>query len=177
MFKTGDKVVYGSNGVCTVTGTCTSPFGGGDLRIYYKLQPLDSDGAVIYTPAEGGKAVIRPLVSPAEAKEVLRTAAECTALHVPSEKMRRDIYRAALASADPREYISLIITVEHRRAVAMRSHRHIAVTDTEFERAARYSLFNEFSIVLGKSYSETERLFLAALLPSLDPDKDAPAEV
>ncbi len=169
MFITGEKIVYGPNGVCTVKGTCTSPFGGGDMRIYYILQPLDSADSVIYTPAEGGKAVIRPLLTPEEAAAVLKEAPKCRSLAVHSEKQRRDIYRAALASAEPLEYIRLIITVQHRRAAAMRTHRHIAVTDTEFERAARYSLFNEFAIVLGKSYGEIDEMFRNILASAFDP--------
>ena len=169
MFETGEKIVYGPGGVCTVTGTCVSPFGGGDLRVYYKLQPLDENGSVFYTPAEGGKAVIRPLVTREEAEKIIAEAPECVPLTVEHEKQRRDIYRAAIATADPREYIRLIITVEHRRINAMRTHRHIAVTDTEFERTARYSLFSELAIVLDKSYGEIERIFRAALAPVFEP--------
>ena len=163
MFETGEKIVYGVNGVCTVTGTCVSPFGGGDLRVYYTLQPLDDNASVIYTPAEGGRVVMRPLVSPAEAEEILAGAATYGELSVHSEKQRRDIYRAALASTDPREYVRIIRTVEHRKAIALRTHRHIAITDTEFERGARYCLFNEFAIVLGKTYAEIESAFKTAL--------------
>lgn len=163
MFESGEKIVYGVNGVCTVTGTCISPFGGGDLRVYYTLQPLDDNASVIYTPAEGGRVIMRPLVSPAEAKTILAEAASYGELNIHSEKQRRDIYRAALASTDPREYIRIIRTVEHRKAIALRTHRHIAITDTEFERGARYCLFNEFAIVLGTTCADIESALKTAL--------------
>ena len=163
MFETGEKIVYGSNGVCTVTGTCPSPFGGGDLRVFYILRPLDDADSVIYTPAQGGKAVMRPLLTREEAENVLKAVNECEELHVHTEKQRRDVYRAALASADPREYVRIIRTVEHRREIALRTHRHIAITDTEFERSARYFLLSELSLVLGRSYGELEAELKAAL--------------
>ena len=163
MFAAGDKIVYGANGVCVVAGTCTSPFGGGDLRVYYMLHPIDDENSVIYTPAQFGKAVLRPLMTREEAEKVLKDAHECEELHVHTEKQRRDVYRAALLSADPREYIRIIRTVEHRREIALRTHRHIAITDTEFERNARYFLLSELSLVLGKTYGELENELKAAL--------------
>ena len=47
--------------------------------------------------------------------------------------------------------------------------RQLMEMDTEFERAARYSLFSELAIVLDKSYGEIERIFRAALAPVFEP--------
>lgn len=163
MFETGEKIVYGSNGVCTIKGSCVSPFGGGDLRVYYALQPIDDADSVIYTPASGGRVVLRPLISAQEAEEILSEAASYGELAVPGEKQRRETYRAAVATADPREYIRVIRTVEHRRANALRTHRHLAATDAEFERIARSSLFNEFAIVLGTTYTDIETRLMKSL--------------
>ena len=158
MFNKGDKVIYGTSGVCTVVDITTSPFGGGDLRIYYVLKPLDDNASVIYTPAEGGKVVVRAIISKEEALALIARKDEISTISVPHEKMRRDLYRAALSSADPEKYISIIKTVDHRRKYAYRTHRQLAITDTEFERNAKYCLYNELSLVFGASFDEVEKM-------------------
>ena len=40
MFKVGDHVVYGTNGVCLVSDITPSPFDKNDRRTYYVLKPL-----------------------------------------------------------------------------------------------------------------------------------------
>ncbi len=158
MFSKGDKVIYGTSGVCTVVDITTSPFGGGDLRVYYVLKPLDDNASVIYTPAEGGKIVVRAIISKEEALALIARKDEIGTITVPSEKLRRESYRQALASADPEQYISIIKTVDHRRKYAYRTHRQLAITDTEYERNAKYCLYNELSLVFGTTLEETEKM-------------------
>jgi CarD family transcriptional regulator len=160
MFCKGDCIVYGTNGVCTIVEICSSPFGGGDMRVYYALKPLDDNASVIYTPAEGGRVVIRPLVSKDEVESLLDRLNEVTNIVVHSEKQRRDAYRAAMAKASPEEYIRIIKTVEHRRESAATTHRHLAITDTEYERSAKYCLYNELSLVLNMPFGEVENYIL-----------------
>lgn len=160
MFSIGDRVVYGTSGVCVVEDVCTSPFGNGDLRIYYALKPLDDSSSLIYALAEGGKLILRPLITKEEAEALLDSAKELETIKVHNEKQRRDAYRAALSSTQPKEYIRIIKTVAHRRDSALRTHRHLAIGDTEYERSAKYCLYNELSAVLGISFEEIEkRLF------------------
>lgn len=158
MFSKGDKVIYGISGVCTVVDITTSPFGGGDLRIYYVLKPLDDNASVIYTPAEGGKVVVRAMLTPEEAKSLISRKDEISVITVTSEKLRRDSYRTALSSADPEKYISIIKTVASRRKYALRTHRQLAITDTEYERNAKYCLYNELSLVFGTTFDEVEQM-------------------
>lgn len=158
MFNKGDKVIYGTSGVCTVVDITTSPFGGGDLRVYYVLQPLDDNASVIYTPAEGGKVVVRAIMTEEEAAALIAKKDEIGTIFVPSEKVRREYYRTALSSADPEKYISIIKTVDHRRKYALRTHRQLAITDTEYERNAKYCLYNELSLVFGKAFDEIEKM-------------------
>ena len=70
MYQQGDLVVYGSTGVCKVEG-----FGNPDPRDrsgrqFYLLKPLYQAG-VIYTPVEGGKVSMRPVMSAREAQELI----------------------------------------------------------------------------------------------------------
>ncbi len=156
MFGKGDCIVYGANGVFKVTDVCASPFGGGDLRVYYALKPLDDNASVIYTPAEGGRIALRPLASREDIEELLERINEIPDIVVNNEKQRKDSYREAMSNASPEDYIRIIKTVASRRENALETHRHLAITDTEYERLAKYCLYNELSLVLDMPFGEIE---------------------
>ena len=69
MYQVGELVVYGTTGVCRVEGFGTPDPMDRSGRQYYQLKPLYQDG-VIYTPVEGGKVPMRPVMS-AEAARAL----------------------------------------------------------------------------------------------------------
>ena len=53
MFEIGEKIVYGSTGVCEVENIAPMDFAGkGEKELYYVLHPLYQDG-VIYAPVQG----------------------------------------------------------------------------------------------------------------------------
>ncbi|MDD4125939.1 MAG: CarD family transcriptional regulator [Eubacteriales bacterium] len=156
MFIKGDCIVYGANGVCKVTDVCESPFGGGDMRIYYALKPLDDNGSVIYTPAEGGRIALRALTSREDIEKLLNRINDIPDIVVNNEKQRKESYKEAMAKASPEEYIRIIKTVASRRENAVETHRHLAITDTEYERQAKYCLYNELALVLDMPFGEIE---------------------
>ena len=61
MFNKGATVYYATAGVCKVNDICRSPFNQSDERMYYVLQPNDSNnGTIIYAPVENETVVLRP---------------------------------------------------------------------------------------------------------------------
>ena len=83
MFEIGDLIMYGTNGVCRVTGFCSSPFDANDKREYYVLKPVhDQSNLVIYTPVENESVVRRPLLSPESANDLLSQINDIAAITV-----------------------------------------------------------------------------------------------
>ena len=72
MFRVGDFVVYGSNGVCQVQkiGPLESA-GMPKDRVYYTLHPQYVKGSTIFTPVDNQKVIIRPVLSREEAMELV----------------------------------------------------------------------------------------------------------
>ena len=70
MFTTGDKIVYGENGVCTVEKIAPLSISGssGD-KLYYHLRPLIGSGKY-YAPVDSG-AYMRPIMSREEAEALI----------------------------------------------------------------------------------------------------------
>ena len=164
MFSIGDYMVYGINGVCLVQDICASPFDKKDTRTFYLLRPLGaSSGSVIYTPTDNEQVPMRPLMTKEQAEGLIGRMSELEPLEIPTEKMRRDLYRQAMHSCDPEQYVRLIKTVYHRRMDMMQQHKRLSETDSDFERNAKLSLYHELSVVLNVQYGEVEQYLIERL--------------
>ena len=152
-------VYYGTAGVCKVGDICKSPFDKNDDRTYYMLEPGDfSGGTIIYAPADGGKVMLRALMTAEEAKGIIAAMAEMEPIEVTNEKHRRDEYRNALREGTPLSVARVIKSVYERRKKAIKAQKRLSDTDTEFDKTARRALLGEISHVLGIEAAEAERL-------------------
>ena len=103
MFKAGDFVVYGSNGVCRVqkVGTLDSP-GVPKDRLYYTLIPYYIKGSTIFTPVDNQKVIIRPVLTREEALKLIDEISGIDMLWIGDEKKRELQYKEAFRSCDCR---------------------------------------------------------------------------
>ena len=76
MFETGEYVVYGRTGICQVTGVTTMKMDGSSSeRLYYILRPGGETEGKIFTPVEGGKQVLRGIITKEEAEKIAKSKA------------------------------------------------------------------------------------------------------
>ena len=150
VFKVGDKVIYGSEGVFAVVDFTTSPIDKCDERVFYILSPIfGSSTNKILTPAEGGNVLSRAVIDKEAALSLIDEIPEIGEVEVEKERNRREAYRNAMISGDGRDYVKIIKTVRRRRAEFIAQKRRISETDTDFEDRARKCLFGELSVALG----------------------------
>ena len=72
MFETGEYVVYGRTGICQVTGVTTMKMDGSSSeRLYYVLRPGGETEGKIFTPVEGGKQVLRGIITKEAAEKLI----------------------------------------------------------------------------------------------------------
>ena len=70
MFSVGDKIIYGENGVCTVSKIAPlDQSGASPGRLFYHLEPLIGSG-IYFTPVDSG-AFMRPVISREEAEALI----------------------------------------------------------------------------------------------------------
>ena len=157
MFEKGTMVYYGTAGVCKVSDICSSPFDKNDDRMYYVLAPAGFDnGTIIYAPAEGGKVMLRPLMSAEEAEALVSSLPELPVLDVLNEKHRREEYKNAMRDGAPESIARLIKTVYLRKKNAPKTQKRMSDTDAEFDKIARKALFGELCHVFGASDADVE---------------------
>lgn len=101
MFETGEYVVYGRTGICQVTGVTTMKMDGSSSeRLYYILRPGGETEGKIFTPVEGGKQVLRGIITKEEAEKLIDEIPSIETLSIENEKFREDSYKNVSAPAN-----------------------------------------------------------------------------
>ena len=69
MYEIGERIIYGENGVCTVSKVAPLESSGGSDKLFYHLKPLIGSG-VYFAPVDSG-AFMRPVISREEAEALI----------------------------------------------------------------------------------------------------------
>lgn len=151
-FKVGDKVVYGTAGISEITDVTCESVGGVDKE-YYVLSELgvNSDARTfVPTDSERLTSLMRPLISPDEARAVLDRIDEIEPLEWQSDARRRaELFRSILEEGDHERMIAMIKAIRkngEERAVAKKKN---FIADNSAQEKAERLIISEFSIALG----------------------------
>lgn len=167
MFSIGDKIIYGSDGVFTVSEYTSSPIDKNDTRQFYVLIPVHGPtGNIIMTPVDNERAKMRPVMSRDEALTFIDSMPTVEVLTVEREKNRRDIYRQTLELASAKAMISIIKTVALRREELAKVKKRPSESDNDYEKKAKHCLYGELSIALNIPVNDVEK-FIEYRLESL----------
>lgn len=157
MFKIGERIIYGSEGVFEITEYASSPIDKSDDRVFYILKPVyGPQGNIIFTPADNDKTVMRQIMSQSEAKILIEKMISILPLDVEREKNRRDLYKFCMISTEPENYVRLIKTVYLRREEFAKQKRRLSDADTDYEKKAKFCLYGELSIALDMPFEKVE---------------------
>jgi len=146
MYQVGEKIIYGSNGVCTVKDVAVPPFAGKDERdrLYYKLQP-EGSSEVIYVPVDT-TVFMRPIMSRAEAEALVERMPEipeevCTSHSIA---LLRQQYDSFFCDHSCETYIRLV------KGIYMKgqSGKKLGQTDQRYMKRAEDMLYGELAAAL-----------------------------
>lgn len=158
MFEKGEKVYYGTAGVCKVNDICCSPFDSNDERTFYVLEPSDFNaGTIIYAPADNETVILCALMTVDEANVLIANAGSLPTVGIANEKQRRDEYRNAIRNGTPESIASVLKTIYLRKSKRNTQKKRMSDTDIEFDKLARRALFTELAVVLDISTEEAEK--------------------
>ena len=139
MFETGEYVVYGRTGICQVTGVTTMKMDGSSSeRLYYILRPGGETEGKIFTPVEGGKQVLRGIITKEEAET----------LSIENEKFREDSYKKCIRTCECRDLLRIIKTIYIRKQARLSHGKKTTATDERYLKLAEDHLYSEFSMLL-----------------------------
>lgn len=141
MFKIGDRIVYGSIGVCSVEDIAPMDRGGKD---YYKLKPCFGS-EVIFAPVDT-KVFMRPALNREEAEKLIRMIpyVESKSCSNKNTKAAKDEYEKAFASHNCEALIELIKGVYEKG----KTGKKVGVIDQRYMKKAEDLLHGELALAL-----------------------------
>jgi len=149
MFKTGDTVLYGMDGVCRIEDITTIDVPGIDNnRLYYVISMKNNKGTS-YVPVDSGKSKMRKLITLEEAMEVVGRIAEIEPLQPRDRKRPEPEYKQALRTYDCINLIRLIKCIYFRITQRVNEGKKATAVDEKYMDLAENVLYQELGIVLG----------------------------
>lgn len=147
VFKVGDYIVCGHNGVCRVEKIGTLEASSSD-RMFYTLTPVDDRNAQIFTPVDNNKMIMRYVMTKDEALDLIDSMKTLGDLAIPSEKKKEEAYKKILKSCDPKELAQMIKTIYKHRQSRRLSGKKEMVSDAKYYKLAKKQLYNELAAAL-----------------------------
>ena len=148
MFRAGQQVIYGGNGVCTIEDIILRENAlSGDVVQVYVIRL--ASGLTSYIPVDSN-VFMRALIT---ADEVCAVIEEYTSLQTrtfsgTNSKALADQYRAIIARHDVREMLCLYKSLQQKIESARLAGKKSGAMDERFATAALEQVLEEFSVVL-----------------------------
>lgn len=149
MYSVNDTVLYGADGVCTITAIVEKNLLG-EKRLFYELHPVNRRDAVLFLPTDNKKtmAKLRLVLTRDEIIAAIHGMTEEENIWIEKESTRKEEYARIIKSGDHRKVIRLIKTLyEHRESLLDSGHKMHAA-DENFLHEAEAVLYEEFAYVL-----------------------------
>lgn len=164
MFKCGDKVLYGSHGVCEILGVEIKKIDGKSIE-YYTLQPINQPSAYFYIPTQNKVALskLQSLLTKEEIDALLKNQASQPNAWIADENQRKQRYKELISSGDRAALISMIHALHNQRQLQQSAGRKFHLCDENFLQDAEKLLGAEFSLVLNIHQDEVSAYIQTAL--------------
>lgn len=149
MKKVGEYVVYRKD-VCKILEMKENYANGKD---YYRLVPIDDESLHVDIPIDNS--YIRDLISKKEVERIIKEIPKIEVIQC-EDKLLEAEYKTLLNSNALENYIRIIKTTYLRNKEREVSKKKISDKDNHYFELAEKYLYNEFSIVLNKTFEETK---------------------
>ena len=148
MFQKGERIVYGSIGVCEVADIQLFQFAGTEEKEYYVLLPLHITGEILI-PTDTSM-FMRPIMTSQEVKclidQIPTIQAEpyfCSALTELSQH-----YERAIHSHSSADLVALAMSIYAKRKIRADNKQKTGLIDEKYLKRAEDLIFHELSAVL-----------------------------
>lgn len=157
MFKVGDYIVHGRNGVCKVIDIAHIDVSGADKnQLYYTLVPMKSEDSKIFYPVDSDRIVMRSVLTKAEAEHIMAEIKDIEPMWIDNDRQREAHYKEAISSCDCEKLICIIKTLHERNNERIAQGKRITYVDDRYLKEAKRNLHDEFSVALGINREDVE---------------------
>ena len=149
MYNIDDVVVYGTEGICKITGITEMKFGG-ERSEYYILAPVEKEENTVYVPKNNEKVLkrMRKILSADEANKLLDSLPMEPMEWIPNDRERVTVFKDIILTGKPEEVFRMVSTLYHKQSDQLAIGKKLHASDERFLRDAEKMLFNEIGYAL-----------------------------
>lgn len=149
MYQIGDRVVYGIQGICCVTGFEEKTVDRKSVS-YLVLEPVNRDGARYMVPTHNEKAMakLRPLLSRQDMEALLTSDEIRQDNWIRDENQRKLLYRELISGGDRMALLRMVHSLYLNRKAQTAAGKKIHLADENFLRDAEKLLCGEIAVVM-----------------------------
>lgn len=153
MYKINDYLRYGKD-VCKVKDIKEKKYNDQD---YYLLVPVKDESLKIEIPVNSNK--LQDLITKEKLEELINEIPNIKPIDI-EDKFLESEYKRLLQTGEYQNIVKVIKTAYLRNKERQENNKKIAEKDLNYFELAEDYLYNEFSIVLGKSYDDTKNYII-----------------
>lgn len=160
MYKVGEIVLYGSNGVCRIEEITEKTISKTVIE-YYVLKPLATQVSTLFVPTQNEKLVsrMRRVLSKEEIENIIENLPE-TGEWNKNKPERFDSFKKIITDGNCLELIGLIRLLHQQESRQIKRGKRLHITDEKFLKEAERMVYGEISVVLGIDKAEAKNLVL-----------------
>ncbi|MGI6469280.1 MAG: transcriptional regulator [Syntrophomonadaceae bacterium] len=151
MFKINDYVMYGLVGACQITDIGKDEYARDKQTSYYVLRPVFDDNMTIKIPVDSPRLAMRPVISREAALALIASLPEQETAWTDDEKQRNAVFKNALRSGKPEDWVRLIKSVYLEKEARARVGKKIGKTEEGLMNTAEKLLNQELAVALNIS--------------------------
>ena len=161
MYNIDDVVVYGTEGICKITGITEMKFGG-EKSEYYILAPVEKEENTVYVPKNNEKVLkrMRRILSADEANELIDSLPMEPMAWIPNDRERQMAYKDIILTGKPEEVFRMVSTLYNKQKDQLAIGKKLHASDERFLRDAEKMLFNEIGYALNIKPQEVLSIIL-----------------
>jgi CarD family transcriptional regulator len=164
MYDTNELVLYGTEGVCKITGIETKTIDH-HRRDYYVLSPVDSARSTIYVPMDNQKLLgkMRPILTAPEVDQLVHSLPAGNPMWIEDESQRKETYREVLRRGNPSELLQMIKALYLHQKRQQAKGRHLHIADENYFHMAEKLVYEEFAAALQIEQNQVVPYLLAQI--------------
>ena len=159
MYQIGEKIIYGSNGVCIVEDIKMIAVPRTDEeKAYYIIKPMFQE-CRISAPVDT-KMFMRPMISVEEAQALIDGLPLVDAQPYFNTALRQlqDYYEKQMASHDCNDLAAMLIALYRKREQMLSQKRKFGAIDERYMKRAEELLFGELAVVLEVTKADVRKM-------------------
>lgn len=146
MYKIGDTVLYGSEGVCKITQITEKSFGDTAIE-YYILTPVFNERSTFFVPTKNETLVSRmkPILTNGEIMELINNTDESDGW-IENDIERKEVFRSIISSGEIKSVISIFKSIIHHKEMLDTAGKRLHKADEMVLKESQKILYEELAM-------------------------------